>query len=88
MGVGLIVARAKARVLLVWVSGTPKSPHTVDSLTTPSNARVVFADLIDFEGERDGHVITARLRQRLAEISGWPINDEPMPPHLRPELAW
>ncbi len=88
MGVGLIVARAKAKVLLVWISGTPASPHTVDSLTTPSNARVVYADLIDFHGERDGHVITARLRQRLAEISRWPMNDEQMPPRERPELAW
>jgi 1-acyl-sn-glycerol-3-phosphate acyltransferase len=88
MGVGLIVARARARVLLVWISGTPRSPHTMDSLSTPSNARILYADLIDFHGERDGHVITNTLRKRLAEISGWPMNDQPMPPHLRPELAW
>ncbi len=88
MGVGLIVARAQARVLLVWISGTPKASTMVESLVTPSNARILFADLIDFRGERDGHVITTRLRQRLAEVSGWPVNDEKMPPHYRPELAW
>jgi len=88
MGVGLIVARAKARVLLVWVSGTPHAQTMMDSLIRPSAARVVFADLIDFHGERDGHVITNTLRERLAALSGWPINDEPMPPHVRPAVEW
>jgi 1-acyl-sn-glycerol-3-phosphate acyltransferase len=88
LGVGLIVARAQAKVLLVWVSGTPKADTMMGSLTTPSAARVVFADLIDFKGERDGHVITEHLRYRLAEISRWPLNDEQMPPHVRPALDW
>ena len=88
MGVGLIVARAQARVLLVWISGTPHTNRMLESLTRPSDARVVFADLIDFRGERDGHVITERLRTRLAEISHWPVNDEKMPPHLRPAVEW
>lgn len=88
MGVGLIVARAQAPVLLVWISGTPKSSSMLDSLTRPSAARVVFVDLIDFKGERDGHVITAELRRRLAEISRWPVNDDNMPPHARPAVEW
>jgi 1-acyl-sn-glycerol-3-phosphate acyltransferase len=88
MGVGLIVARAQAPVLLVWISGTPKTNSMVHSLTTFSAAKVVFAELIDFKGERDGHVITQHLRQRLSEISDWPTNDEKMPPHLRPAVEW
>jgi 1-acyl-sn-glycerol-3-phosphate acyltransferase len=88
MGVGLIVARARARVLLVWISGTPKTDSMMESLTAPSRARVVYADLIDFKGERDGHVITAELRRRIAEISRWPVNDEPMSPHVRHGLEW
>jgi 1-acyl-sn-glycerol-3-phosphate acyltransferase len=79
-GIGLIVARTKAPVLLVWISGTPDTRNTVKSLTTPSRTHVRFVEVIDFAGEKDGHVITARLRQRLAEVSGWPMNDEPVPP--------
>lgn len=88
MGVGLIVARAKAPVLLVWISGTPKTNSMVESLTAPSQARVVFAEVIDFKGERDGHIITNELRRRISEISHWPMNDEQMPPHDRAALEW
>ena len=79
-GVGLVVARTKAPVLLVWVRGTPDTRDTIKSLTTPSRAEVTFIELIDFAGEKDGHVITNRLRRRLAEVSGWPLNDAPVPP--------
>lgn len=79
-GVGLIVARTKAPVLLIWISGTPDTRNTIKSLTTPSHARIEFVEVIDFAGEKDGHVITRRLRQRLAEVSGWPMNDDPVPP--------
>ena len=88
MGVGLIVARAQARVLLVWISGTPKADSMMESLTRRSRARVRFVDLIDFKGERDGHIITSQLRRRISEISRWPLNDEQMPPHVRPALEW
>ena len=77
-GVGLIVARAKAPVLLGWISGTPPTADMMPALTTPSRARVEFIDLIDFGAQRDAAAIAAQLRQRLAEASGWPLNDEPM----------
>jgi 1-acyl-sn-glycerol-3-phosphate acyltransferase len=79
LGVGLIVARAKAPVLLVWVSGTPQTRDMHKSILGPSRARVVFLDIIDFKGERDAHVITEELRRRIAEASGWPLNDERQP---------
>ncbi len=88
MGVGLIVARAKAPVLLVWISGTPKADSMLESLTRRSRARVRFVDLIDFKDERDGHIITNELRRRIAEVSRWPLNDEQMPPHVRPAVEW
>jgi 1-acyl-sn-glycerol-3-phosphate acyltransferase len=82
LGVGLIVARAKAPVLLVWVSGTPDTPGMMRSLFTPSRARVVYIDLIDFSHEPDAHIITQRLRERIAQVSGWPVTDEPQPPSV------
>jgi len=79
-GVGLIIARAKAPVLLCWVSGTPETLDTVRGIITPSRARVRFVERIDFGGETDAEAITRTLRQRLAEVSGWPLNDDPLPP--------
>lgn len=79
-GVGLLIARTKAPVLLVWVSGTPDSNTMIGSITTPSHARVQFIDLIDFKGQRDAAAITQSLRERIAAASGWPINDNAMPP--------
>jgi len=82
-GIGLIAARSQAPVLLVWVSGTPEAANLLDSLITPSRARVVYVGILDFNGERDGHVITQMLRDRLAVVSGWPVNEEKLPPSDR-----
>jgi 1-acyl-sn-glycerol-3-phosphate acyltransferase len=79
-GVGVVVARSRAPVLLVWVSGTPETNDTGQSLFTSSCARVVFSEPFDFGGERDAAKITQTLRRRLAEMSNWRLNDTPMPP--------
>ena len=79
VGVGLIVARAKAPVLLCWVRDTPDTDRAFDSLKVRSHSKVTFLDMIDFGNERDPKVITQVLRKRIAEVSGWPINDEPLP---------
>jgi 1-acyl-sn-glycerol-3-phosphate acyltransferase len=83
-GVGLIIARTKAPVLLVWCSDTPQETHMFRALAKPSRARVQFIGR--FEPADDGGPadITRQLRQRIAEASGWPINDEPLNPS-RPE---
>jgi 1-acyl-sn-glycerol-3-phosphate acyltransferase len=78
-GVGVLVARAKKPVLLVWVSGTPRTTDLFKALRTPSRSRVEFIELIDFKGESDAETITQTLRQRIADRSGWPLNDEPQP---------
>lgn len=92
-GVGLIVGRAAAPVLLVWISGTPNTNDLYRSLFTRSRAHVHYLELITFTNPRDAHAITEHLRHRLSEISGWPITDEPQPappppqPGLLPPLA-
>ncbi len=78
-GVGLIIAKTKAPVLLAWVSGTPDTNDMGESLTTRSNTRVEFIDLIKFEGRRHAAEIAEELRRRIAEASGWPLNNEVIP---------
>ncbi len=79
-GVGLIIARSGAPVLLAWVTDTPAETEMWKALCTPSRSRVEFVDLIAFPKECDPASITEALRQRLAEASGWPINDQPLIP--------
>jgi 1-acyl-sn-glycerol-3-phosphate acyltransferase len=78
-GVGVLVARAKKPVLLVWVSNTPRTTDMFKALRTPSRSRVEFIDVIEFDDDADAETITQTLRKRLAEHSGWPLNDEPQP---------
>jgi 1-acyl-sn-glycerol-3-phosphate acyltransferase len=77
-GVGLVIARTKAPVLLVWVSQTSHETSMGPALVTPSRARVQFVDLLEFPGKIDAAAVTRQLQQRLAEVSGWPINDDPL----------
>lgn len=79
-GAGLVIARTKAPVLLVWVTGTPASTELFKAMATPSRSQVAFLELIDFSKTRDPAAITEDLRRRLAEASGWPLNDDPLPP--------
>ena len=79
-GVGLIIARTEAPVLLVWVSQTSHETGMGRALVTPSQARVQFVDLLEFPAGSDPATITRRLQERLAEASNWPIRDEPLIP--------
>ena len=79
-GAGLIITRTRVPVLLVWVSGTPDTNRMGEGLSTRSNARVAFVEMMEFPGERDPAVVAERLRHRLAKASGWPLNDEMLPP--------
>lgn len=74
-GAGLIVAKSGAPVLLVWIHGTAAAETTFGSLLRPSNARVHVVGLFDFRNEPDPRVISETLRRKLAEASGWPLND-------------
>ena len=82
-GVGLIISRTRAPVLLVWVSGTPESPYMSVALKTRSRSRVVFIDRMEFDKSVDAATITRTLRERITEASGWPVNDDPLVPPQR-----
>jgi 1-acyl-sn-glycerol-3-phosphate acyltransferase len=85
-GAGLIISRTGAPVLLVWVSGTPASAELLPALATPSRARIRFLGLIEFEQGADPARITSELRSRIAQASGWPMNDDPLvPPRRNPD---
>jgi 1-acyl-sn-glycerol-3-phosphate acyltransferase len=85
-GVGLVVARTHAPVLLVWVSGTAEANTLRGSILTPSRARVQFVDLMRFEKGARAADIAQALRERIHEVSGWPLNDGP-PPRQQPEVT-
>jgi 1-acyl-sn-glycerol-3-phosphate acyltransferase len=74
-GVGFVVRRTGARVLPVWIDGTPMAlPTAWASLVTPSRARVRFGELIDYsDAGLDAAGIAADLQRRFAEWSGWPV---------------
>ena len=78
-GVGLMIARTKAPVLLVWVRDTPRTTSMNTALSSRSRAKVSYLGLFDFTDVRDPAAITETLRSRVAEVSGWPINDNPPP---------
>ena len=77
-GVGLLIARTKAPVLLAWVRDTPEATAMMPALLSRSRSRVTFVDRITFEDKADPATITRTLRERLAEASGWRLNDEPL----------
>lgn len=78
-GVGAIVARTGAPVLLVWLSNTPEADTMTGTFFTPSRSRIEFVEVMRFKDTDDAQEITERLRKRLSKVSGWPLNDEPMP---------
>ncbi len=82
-GIGFMIAKTKAPVLLAWISGTPLPHELGTALKTSSYSRVVFVEMIDFTNERDPQVITNQLRNRISEVSGWSIDDVVMP-SIRP----
>jgi 1-acyl-sn-glycerol-3-phosphate acyltransferase len=84
-GVGLVVTRTRAPVLVAWVSGTPETNKMGEALATPSHARVEFLEIMEFPDERDPAVITEAIRRRIHEASGWPFNEEVIPPGGAPE---
>ncbi len=82
-GVGLIIKRTRAPVLLLWISGTPESPHMGPALRSRSRSHVAFIDRLEFAEGTDAPTITRTLRERLAQASGWSVNDEPLIPPQR-----
>lgn len=84
-GVGALVARSRAPVLLLWIHGGPKHPRVFRSLLIPSRSVVTVVGVYRFEGReaRDVRGIAEHLRRELARASGWPLHEEPLPHHAR-----
>ncbi len=79
-GVGLLVARTNAPVLLVWITGTPETEDLRTSFVTPSRSRVRFVKRVNYTRDQSAQDITRDLRERISQASGWPLNDEPLTP--------
>lgn len=75
-GVGLIVARTAAPVLLCWVSGTPQRDRAFESVLVRSRSRVVFVDVLRYPPRTKPLEIVEDMRRRLAEASGWVVVGE------------
>ena len=79
-GVGLVIAKTEAPVLLTWVRGTPEATGMMAAVKSRSRSCVDFIERLEFTGRRDPRAITSRLRSRLSEASGWPLCQEPVSP--------
>jgi len=71
-GVGLIVARTQAPVLLTLVTDTPARDRAFESLLIPSRSKVRYLELIRYPEGTKASIIIEDLAQRLAAASGWP----------------
>ena len=77
-GVGLLVARTGAPVVLVNVSGIPERKNAFSSIFLPCRARIEVLGVIDYAGQRDLAGISEDLRTRMHEATGWPLEDTPL----------
>ncbi len=75
-GVGLIIKKSNAIVLPVIIEGTPQVDPAWASLWRPSRSRLTFKQPIDYrESTLTPDEISADLRRRYTEWTGWPAND-------------
>lgn len=75
-GVGLIIKKSNALVLPVIIEGTPQVDPAWASLWRPSRARLTFKQPLDYRGSPlTAEEISADLRRRYLEWTGWPANE-------------
>lgn len=79
-GVGLLVAKTGAPVVLLHISGIPERADAFSSILRPCRARVEVVEVMAFTGRRDVAGISEDLRTRLQAACGWPLEDEPLNP--------
>ena len=73
-GVGLMVAKTRATVVLMHSHGIRPGRTTFGVLIKPWRARVDVVDVINYDDRSlKAKAITADLRQRLHAASGWPL---------------
>ncbi|MDP7070683.1 MAG: lysophospholipid acyltransferase family protein [Phycisphaerales bacterium] len=78
-GVGLLATRTGATVLPVWISGTPDVDGIGGSMLGRSRSQVVFLEPVTYDRSHPPEAVSADLRTRLAQASGWQLVDEAMP---------
>lgn len=88
-GVGELVARTGARVLLACLQDTPVTESIGAAFLRPSHARLRFLGVLTWPRGTEPATITATLRARIVDASGWPMVDDiqPLPPPKDPFLA-
>ncbi len=75
-GVGLIIKKSNALVLPIVIEGTPQVDPAWASLWRPSRSRLAFKQPIDYRATSlTPDEISADLRRRYLEWTGWPAND-------------
>lgn len=80
-GIGFLVRRTGAPVLCAIVQGTPEIEPAWASLWRRSNSRVTFKPPIDYRGSKlSAEDISADLRRRYLEWTGWPPADRQKSP--------
>jgi len=72
-GVGAMISRTKARVLLVIVDGTPINDEMSDAIIERSHSTVRFLELIEYPESATKSEITSDLRSRLSQATGWSL---------------
>lgn len=80
-GTGTLVALTRAPVVVLWIHGTPTVGNALLDPFIPRRTPAVvrYVATIDFaaEGVREPSAIVARLREAIAQASGWPMAGKP-----------
>lgn len=84
-GVGFLIAKSRAPVLPVVISGTPQVDPAWAALTRRSRSVVRFLPVVRYGPEMGPDEISADLERRFAEATGWPR--APRTPILTPDGA-
>ncbi|MDX2131748.1 MAG: lysophospholipid acyltransferase family protein [Planctomycetota bacterium] len=75
-GIGFLVARTRAPVLPIWISGTPQADKAWESLWRTSRSTLTVGPVMDFAGATPGEIVAA-LEGWFRETSGWARESEP-----------
>ena len=79
-GVGMLIARTKARVLPAIITGTPEVSPAWASIWNRGHAVVTFHPIIEYaDSGLDAAGITADLQQRFLDITGWSLGERAEP---------
>lgn len=74
-GVGFLIARTKAPVGLIHMSGIAETKTAYGALFRPCHAKIELIEVLEYDSDWDPAQITDDLRSRLSKASGWPLVD-------------